>query len=43
MRLRLASLGLCLVATACYTGPGEADDLSGGTSLPGLDDDGTHP
>ena len=40
MRLRLASLGLCLVATACYTGPGEADDLSGGTSLPGLDDDG---
>ena len=40
MRLRLASLGLCLVATACYTGPGEADDLSGGTSLPGLDPDG---
>ncbi len=39
MRLRLASLGLCLVATACYTGPGAADDLSGGESLASLDDD----
>jgi len=39
MRLRLAFIGLCSTAAACYSGAGESDDFSGSASAPGLDDD----